>query len=573
MKNKRLLATVLALTLVSSSALALTGCGDEKSKETGKGGETSDPAKDKKDAVQELSIPQAVPKSMDPAKAKTDSEWAPGGLVYEGLARNEKQEDGTEKVEPAVAESWEKSQDGLTYTIKLRNNAKWHDGQQVKAQDFVYSWGRVVDPKTGSGYGNMLNGIVLNATSVNKGEKKVEELGIKAKDDTTLEIKLEKPCGFFEQLLFFPVLKPVRKDIVEKYGEQYGTSVDKIMGNGAYKMTKYEDKNQAIFEKADTYWDKDNRFITKVTYLETKDNNAKYSMLESGQVDYAAVQDTDWIEKFKADDRFEYINNIIPDVEVFLLNGKKNEYLSNAKIRKALSASIDRQAYIDQVSAGLGKPAYNFVPPAISIDGKPFNPEGKNEYAKELLEENKDPKALLKEGLKELGKPEDPSKVTITMLTRGVKQKEKEGAEYFQQVWKEKLGINLKIEMLEYNIMNDRVDKGDFEIACSGWFADWNDPSNFLEQLHSGYGYYKSCGWKNAEYDKLIDDAKVEPDQNKRLEMYKKAEKILIKDDAAMIPYQLQQRSTFQRKYVKGRKINIFGFGDYKGVYISGKEK
>lgn len=576
MKSKKLMATLLALTVVASSALA--GCGGGEKKEDGKKEpekQTTGKAENDapKDAEQFYNSTAGEPTTLDPALAGSNTAWAPQGMIYEGLTRYQPQADGSGKIEPGVAESWEPSKDGLKYTFKLRKDAKWHDGKPVTAKDFVYSWQRVVNPKTGSGYGTVLNGIVKNATDIVNGKKKPEELGVKAVDDHTFEVELENPCGFFQELTYFAVLKPVRQDIIEKHGKKYGTQAEYVMGNGAYKITEWNHKNKLVFEKNNDYWDAKNRFLTKVTWKMIYDENAKMQAFQNGEVDAVFVRDAEWIDKFKQDDTATYADNVGNNLDYFLVNAK-NEYLKNAKVRQALTLGFDRDEFCKSIINGLGVPAYGMIPPSISLEeGKPYVSMVKNDFIKQLQEEKKDPKKLLQEGLKELGKPEDTSKVQLRLYSRGTAEKDKEEAEFFQQQFKEKLGIDLKVVQMDYGIMYDKVNKGDFDLALGGWFADWNDPSSYLDNHNSIDGYYRYTGWVNKEYDQLSKKAKNTLDTKERAELYGKAEKILIHDEAGIIPVYIGKNSTFRRKYVKNFFTTDFGFGDLKGVYISGRKK
>ncbi|WP_142413013.1 peptide ABC transporter substrate-binding protein [Hathewaya massiliensis] len=576
MKSKKLMATLLAVTVVASSALV--GCGggnkEDQVKDNNKKPDVATEEKDApKDAEQFLNEYSGEPTTLDPVKATTNTTWAPQGMIYEGLTRYQPQPDGTGKMEPGVAESWEASSDGLKYTFKLRKDSKWHDGKPVTAKDFVYTWQRVVDPKTGSGYGTVFNGIVKNATDIANGKKKPEELGVKAVDDNTFEVELEKPCAFFMELTYFPVLKPVRKDIVEKYGKEYGSDAKYIMGNGAYKLTEWVHKNKLVFEKNNDFWDAKNRFITKVTWKNIPDENAKMQAYQNGEIDSVYTSDANWVEKFKSEDTSKHITSPTNSVEYFIVNAK-NEYLKNAKVRQAITLGFDREEFCKNIINGVGIPAYGLIPPTISVaEGKPYTSLVKNDFIKQLQEEHKDPKKLLQEGLKELGKPEDTSKVQIRLYSRGTREQDKEEAEFFQQQFKQKLGIELKVEQMEYDIMYDRVDKGNFDLALGGWFADWDDPSSYLDNHNSVDGYYRKTGWVNKEYDELSKKAKNTKDPKERAELYGKAEKILLHDESAIIPIYIGKRSTFRRNYVKNSFATNFGFGDLKGIYISGRKK
>ncbi|SHK22750.1 oligopeptide transport system substrate-binding protein [Hathewaya proteolytica DSM 3090] len=565
MKSKKLLSTVLALTMVSSTLLV--GCGDKKTEE--KKPEVDTTAKDnaKKDKVQELTFASAPGAQVNPGVTRTNTEWGPEGYIYEGLVRNAKNKDGVDAPKEGVAKSWEKSSDGLTYTFTLRDNAKWADGQAVTAEDFVYSWQRLVDPKSDCAKnGSLLNGIVKNAKEIQEGTKAKEELGVKA-DGNKFIVTLEKPCLYFLEYCFHPNLKPVRKDYVEKYGKEMGKTVESIMGNGAYKCTFYQVKNKMVFEKSDTYWNKDTRDIQKITFLDMREENPKYSAFTEKQIDRVGLSDSDLVSNLKSMEHVQNISKQGTDVTFFMFNCK-NEFLANKNIRKAIANGFSREGYIDTIANGLGQPAYNMVPPTISCGGNKYNPgDFKSEISK------LDAKALLKEGLKELGKSEDPSQIQLRIVTRGTTQNEKDTVEYFIDEFKKNLGIVIKADLVDYTIMYDKVGKGDYEIAYGGWFADWNDPSNFLDTFITGGYYAAEAGYSNKDYDALIEKAHNETDAKKAAEFYAQAEKIICIDDPAIASFEFGASNTFSWDFVKGyeNRPNL-GFEDFEGIYISGKE-
>lgn len=569
MKSKKFLASILAISVLASSSLI--GCGnkgDKKSDNTKKATNNLG----EKDSDQTYNICGHEPDSLDPGTSGSDNAWSPQGLLYEGLTRLTPTEDGIGKIDPGVAEKWDMSKDGLKYTFHLRKDAKWSDGKRLTAKDFEYSWKRIVDPKTGAPYQAVFNGIVKNAAEIGENKKKIDELGVKAVDDYTFEVTLDKPCGYFMELTYFAVLKPVRKDVIEKHGKKYGTEADELIGNGAYTLKEWVHKNKMVFTKNNNYWDNGNVFLNQINWKMIRDENAKMQAYQTGEIDSVFVVDAEWIKKFKEDPESIYENHVGNNLDYFILNFK-NKYFANEKIRKAMAISFSREGFIDVVANGLGKATYGLIPDSINIDGTPYTKMVDNQFVKKIMDENKDPKKLFLEGLKEVGAEQDPNKISFRIYTRGTSEQDKQEAEYYQQQWKENLGVNIKIEQMDYNIMYDKVAAGNFDIGLAGWFADWNDPSSYLDNHNSDTGYYKTTGWVNKKYNEKVLKAKETIDAKERAKLYGEAEKILIYDDTAIIPIYFGKTSTFMKKYIKNYHKSNFGFGDYKGVYISGRNK
>lgn len=562
MKSKKFLATMLSITMIST--LSLIGCGDKK--EEGKKAES------KVDA-QVLKGVAGEPNTLDPAKADSDTALKPIGLLYEGLMRLEPQADGTGKIVSGTAESYKISDDQLKYTFTIRKDAKWSDGQPLTAKDFEYSIKRVADPATASKVSFMINGVIKNASEILDKKKKPEELGVKAIDEQTLEIELEKPCGYFLDLTYLGPFRPVRKDKVEEFGSSYGTEASKMLGNGTFTLKEWTHKNKLVFEKNKNYWDVENVKLDTVDWSIMKDNNAKMQSFANNEIDSIFVPEPDWIAKFKEDPTNEFKNSRGNNIDYMLINIKNNKYLKNEKIRKALAVSFDRENFVKMIWNDQAVPMYGYVTDGFSMGGKAYTDYVKNDFIKQIQTENPDAKKLLLEGLKEMNEPEDPSKVSFRLFSRGTSESEKQEAEFFQHAWKESLGVDVKIEQMDYSVMYDRVEKGDFDLAFNGWFADYNDPSSFLDAFHSQYGVYKSAGWANKNYDANLDKGKATLDPKERAALYLEAEKELVYKDTLIIPVMSTKNPRFVKNYVKNNFSTEFGVPDYKGVYIEGKNK
>ena len=585
MISKKLMGLTLAALL---SMTAFAGCGNKNDAENNSSGTKTNSGSDSKDesgskegmdAVQELVVPGDDYTTLDPQMSGSTPDWGAQRPVYEGLIRYVATEDGGTEVKPGVAKEWSISDDGLVYTFKLREDAKWADGTPLTANDFVYTYQRVFNPEVASPYAWLIQDVIVNGTKAVNGEVPLEEIGVKALDEYTLEITLEAPCAYFLGLTGFPTYAPVKKEVVDKYGEQYGTTADKVLGNGPFMFESADPKTGITYVKNPNYWNAEEVYLTKVT-KKRMESEVLYNSLINKEVDMAGVTDVNWIEQFKQLPHLKPYENKNAGSSFLFFNGE-NEYLKNKKIRQALSVAFDRAGYAQDMQNGNGIELYSMSSPAVSIatsNGEVLftdYAQGKNEYVKVLQEEIKDPKALFAEGLKELGKPEDPSQVTLKYMTRGTNDFCKNEAEWIRQMYKETLGINIEIQLTEWNIMWDQVDAGNYDIACGGWAADYNDPSTFLDIYHTETGYYnaKKTKWAGEEADKfnkLIDEAKTSSDLDKRADLYVEAEQVLI-DSAIVTPTTDQANKGFRADYVKNWYSNPFVYRDYVGVYVQGK--
>ncbi len=549
--------------LALAMSLIFTGCGESKESKESSGGI----ATEKKIPQEFNSFLGAEPKTLDISKASDSYSSSIIALNNEGLINSEVQTDGSEKIVPAGAKEWTISPDGLTYTFKLREESVWTDGQKVTANDYVYGMLRTLNPETGSPYAFLMSPI-KGADAYNAGKITAEEVGIKALDDYILEITLAKPTAYFLELGYFKVMFPQRKDIIEKAGDRYGSEADTLISNGPFILKEWVHNNKVTFEKNPTYWDKDNIKLDKMNFSIVRDENARMNLLLNGQVDLGGVSKPEWMEKFKEMGNFNFISKSAMGTNYTTYN-TTSKYFKNIKVRKAFSLAINREELNQVIFNGRFEPAYGWVAQGIQIGGKDYR-----ELVPEPLKVEKDsginPVELLKEGLKELGLPEDPSQVTVKFLSSGTDDWARKYAEYLQQMYKKNLGVEIKAEFTEWAVYQKRNDELDYEMGGQAWTGDYNDPNTFLDMWVSTAGIVKN-GWKDPAYDALIDQASNTMDQAKRLEYFKAAEKLLVADQAVIAPTLYRMQSTFIRKYVKGYNPPAVSPYNYKGVYMEEK--
>ena len=563
MKSKKILATLLTLSL--SSSIALIGCG--KTIDV-KNGAAEEKAAAGMDSEQYLNgILTSEPKSLDPSKATDVNSSDVLVNVMEGLTRIEQDENGKDVIKAAGAKEWKSNEDKTVWTFHLRDY-KWSDGKQVTAEDFVYAITRSLNPKVGSTYAFILYPL-KNAQAYNAGKAKVEELGVKALDAKTIEFTLEKTCPYFLDLTYFKVMFPQRKDIVEAQGDKFGTEANTMVFCGPYVLKSWIHQSKMDLEKNPDYWDKGSVKLEKLTLNIIKDETARMNSLLSGSIDYALVTKQEWIEKFNATGKFNVIKKNEPGTNFMFFN-KKDKYFANTKIRQAFSLATDREDRLEILYRGLGQPSYGLVPPTLQIGGEDYRTKVHIEPLKAFKEANKDAKALLIEGLKEIGADPDPSKATFTYLQSGTTAREREFAEFDQQMYKKNLGIDLKMEYVEWPVFQKRTDEMDYQIAGMAWIGDYNDPNTFFDMWVTGAGMVPT-GWSNAKYDDLIKQAAETTEAEKRTELFKQAEQILLVDDAVIAPTLYRVKNTFRAKYAKRVMTPLFGAQDFKYSYTEGR--
>ncbi|MGH4124880.1 MAG: peptide ABC transporter substrate-binding protein [Clostridium sp.] len=564
MKTKRLMATLLTLSLTAS--IALVGCGKKS--------EVAKPATDatavKMDSLQYFNgTLKMEPKSLDPSLA-TDL-YSSEVLVncMEGLTRIEQGEDGKDVIKAAGAEKWETNADKTVWTFHLRDY-KWSDGKAVTAKDFEYAIKRSLNPTVGSTYAFILFPL-KNAQAYNSKKAKAEEVGVKAIDEKTLQFTLDKACPYFLDLTYFKVMYPQREDIVKAQGDKFGTESNTMVFCGPFVLKNWAHQSKMEFEKNPTYWDKKSVKLEKLTLNIIKEEAARMNSLYNGAIDSAAVTKQEWIEKFNATGKFNVLKANEPSASYVHFN-QKDKYFKNVKIRQAFSLAMDREERIKILYKGLGQPAYAWCPPTLQIGGKDFRTKVGIEPLKAFKEANPDAKKLLIEGLKEIGADPDPAKMTITALQAGTDAVSREFAEYDQQMYKKNLGVNLKAEYVEWPVFQKRTDEFNYQMAGVAWSGDYNDPNTFFDMFVTGANIV-ATGWSNPKYDDLIKQAANTIDPEKRTEFFKQAEQILLVDDAVIAPALYRMRNTFKYKYLNRVMSPLFGANDYKYTFTNGRKQ
>ncbi len=457
--------------------------------------------------------------------------------------------------QPGAAESWEISKDQKTYTFKMRENAKWSNGDAVTADDFVYSWKRILNPALGAEYAYMLNPI-KNAEAFNKGKlKDFSKVGVVAKDPKTLVVTLEAPTPYFLALLMHYSAFPVHKATIEKFSafearDTKWTQPGNFVGNGPFKLTKWELNKVLSVEKSPTYWNAAANKLDGIDFFPVELAQTEERMYRSGELDKTNVVPVHKIESFKKERPKEYVNAPYLGTYFYRLNVTRKQ-LKDARVRKALAMSIDRQAIVDRVTKAGEIPAFTFTPPNTGGYTSPVKTKYDIAEAKKLLAE--------------AGYPEGKGFAGIEILYNTL-EAHRAIAEAIQQMWKVNLGINVTLKNQEWKVYIDSTQKIDYDVSRAGWIGDYPDANSFLDMWLTGGGN-NNTGWSNKNYDALIKEANRTGDMAKRSELFGKAETILM-DEMPMVPIY-----TYTIKYLLSERVvgwynNIMDWHPYQYVDV-----
>ena len=447
---------------------------------------------------------------------------------------------------PGIAKSWDVSNNGLTYTFHLRD-AKWANGDDVTAQDFVYSWHRII--KNAGNYAYMLGSegaSIKNADSLidlgtTATDEQLNTLGIKATDDKTVVVDLEKNVPYFVGLMSFPCYFPQNQKFVEKCGKNYATKPEYILGNGAYKMTKWIKGNKATFTKNDKYYDAKSVKTKNLEMYLVQDPKTAAQNFDNGKVDYATINST-LVDRYKGKDTFKAIRE---GYLAYLICNFKADTTANKNLRHALSYAINRKDLCDNILKDGSQPATGFVPAQLckSPSGKDF----REESGKYTDYDVKKAQEYLDAAKKELG----TDTITVDLLYGTDESPMDTFAEYLQGSFTKLKGLKVNmVATVKKDRIYNREASGNFQIACTRWAPDYADPTTFLNVLASSNSnnYGK---WENAQYNSLLKQAQNETDVNKRWNELLEAEKVMM-DDMPNIPVVQTGTAALQAKNVKG---------------------
>ncbi|SCY77021.1 peptide ABC transporter substrate-binding protein [Lysinibacillus fusiformis] len=476
--------------------------------------------------------------------------------VFEGLYRI-----GPENTPiPGMAESHEVSEDGTVYTFKIRKDAVWSNGTPVTAHDFEYAWKRAINPETQAIYSYLMLDI-KNAANVQTEEDplygKVEEIGIKAINDETLEVQLNAPIPYFISLTTYAPFFPLNKEFTESQGDQYALEAENMIYNGPFMMESWQHGQGWTFVKNESYWDKDTVKLTKITQKIVKDTATAVNLYEAGEIDTAELS-SEYVAQYK--DSPEYSTFLKPNTYFIRMN-HENKYLSNLNIRQAIDMAWDKQGFADVILQDGSIPAYYLVPQGLSTDdkGNDFR-DGNGDMNKTNIELAKEAWAT---GLKELG----VDQVKLEFLTYD-RAESKKAAEFIKNQLETNLeGLELTINMQPNKQKLALEGAVDFDLDYGGWGPDYQDPMTYIE-LFESTAYYNQSNYKNEKVDALIKQAKTTSNVSERWELMQQAEKLMM-EDVAFAPTFQKGLSRLTKPYVKNLYEHPFSADiSYKWVEI-----
>lgn len=546
---KKRLSIFFSMLLVLSMFLA--ACGGKDNADSGDKGGDKDAAKT--DVKQELRVNiNTEPPSLHPGLAKDSTSGTVLRQIFEGLTRIEA--DGLPH--EAAAEKIDVSDDQKVYTFTLRD-ATWSNGDPVTAKDFEYAWKWALDPNNQSEYAYQLY-VIKGAEAANTAGGSLDEVGIVAKDDKTLEVTLENPTPYFLELTAFYTYLPINSKIAEANPNWANDAGENYTTNGPFKMTEWAHSDKIMLEKNDQYWDADTVKLASIEMIMINDPNTELSMFDNGDLDWAGAPTgslpTDAMQALKDEGR------LITEPIAGIYNYKFNTTVApfnNANIRKAFALGINRQELIDNILQGNQQPAMAIVPPTM------FPENEKGYFADNDVEKAKE---YLQKGLEEMGL-KDASELPAITLSYNTSEGHQKIAQAIQDMWKQNLGVEVTLENSEWAVFIDKMHSLDYQVGRMGWLGDYNDAINFLDMYKYADGGNNDTGWESKKFQELLDKSATEGDHDARQQLLKDAEAVFMEDMPVMPIY------FYTHNWVKAENLKdvvMTGLGDvqYKWAHF-----
>ena len=567
MKKTKLLSLLLSGALVFG---LLAGCG---------GGTTSTPAPaETGSAAPESTAPATTaneitvniasePQTIDPALNSAVDGAIMINHMFEGLMRwvdsgvETAGSDGTctnAELSYGQAESYDKvpNEDGtVTYTFHLRDGIMWSDGQPVTANDFVFSWQRLVSPETAADYSYMID-CVVNANAIMNGELEPSELGVSAPDDKTFVVTITSDLPYFTELCAFPATFPVREDIVSN--DQWTYDPDTYISNGAYKMTSRVTNSEIVMEPNENYYGVADLGPEKITFKLMDDANAMLSGFNSGDLDFIETMPTDEVAGLLASGDLKIVDYI---GTYYVCYQTQKEPFDDPKVREAFTLAIDRTYIVEQITQTGQVEAGGFVPAGVydaeGATGDDFRTVGGDYYAPTDADYEANCERA-RELLAEAGYPNGEGFPVVTYLYN-TDDSHKAVGEALQNMWQTVLGVTVQLDNQEWATFLQTRKDGDYSIARNGWIADYNDPMSFLDMWLTGGGN-NDAQYANPEYDSLIQQAKATTDPAERMQLMHDAEDIIIGQDYALCPLYFYTQKYMLADGIQGMYYTPLGY-------------
>ncbi len=456
------------------------------------------------------------PESLDPATMVGQPDERVVLSIFEGLTRFNAV---TAQAEPGLAESWDISSDKKIYTFHIRTNAVWSNGDPITADDFVWSWFRVLNPATAADYvGNLF--YIKGAEDFNLGKTKDPvSVGIKALDRHTLRVELINPTPFFLELCAFPTQAIVHRPTIEKYGDKW-LNARPLPVSGSYNLVEWRLNDKIRLKKNPLYWDAANTLTETIDLFPVNSPNTAVNLFYRGQADI--VWDKDVVPSELLDvllqhpdyfHKFDYLGTY------FFRFNVTHKPFDDVRVRRALAMTIDKKTIVEKVTRGGERPADFYVPPMTnytSPQGLPYNPE----EGRKLLTE--------------AGFPGGQGFPRFEYMFNASRDHEKIAVE-LQDMWKRELGIQVDLRSVEWKVYLSDQSQLNYDLSRSAWIGDYNDTNTFLDLFMSNNGNNRT-GWKNAQYDGYMHQANATADIQERARLLQRAESILIHDELPIVP-------------------------------------
>ncbi|AZV65816.1 MULTISPECIES: peptide ABC transporter substrate-binding protein [Bacillus] len=540
MKRKKSHLMVMALV----TSLLLTACNNKADK--------SDI--EVKKQVLNVTVSEEIP-SLDTVKTTDGTSAHVMQNIFEGLYVLNDQDQPT----PAIAKSFKRSEDGKKYTFDLRKDAKWSNGDNVTANDFMFAWKRAINPETASQYASMLF-YVKNAKEINKGAMSLDELGVTVINDYKLEVELEQPIPYFLQLLALPIYLPQHESFLKEQGNNYALEPSNLIYNGPFVLEKWKHEQEFQLKKNATYWDQKKVKLDEINFHIVKDTMTAVNLYEAGDLDRVPIN-SQVVDKYKGNKEL----HMSSDSGIAMLRfNEKNTALANKKVRQSISLALNKDDFVAHFINNGAKPASGLVPVGHVNEetGKDFRKENGDLSLYDLQKAKK----IWEEAKKELGVGE----VNLEFLTFE-QDNAKRMAEYIKGDLEKYLhGLTIQIKQQPFKQKLQLEQTGDYDITMANWGPDYKDPISYLELFTTGNPNNK-MNYSNVRYDELIKKAKTDfvLDREKRWEALREAEQVLL-EDAAVAPLYHIGSAYVQKEYVKGIEKHQFGgVYTYKNAYIA----
>ncbi|MGX5609051.1 peptide ABC transporter substrate-binding protein [Bacillus cereus] len=540
MKKKQI---ALLTSLSLAATLTMAGCGKE---------------------AQETAKPKQVLHLVETAEIPTmDSTLATDAVSFkvltntmEGLYRLDK----NNKATSGMAESVDISKDKKTYTFHLKD-AKWSNGDKVTAKDFEYAWKRAVNPETGAQYAYIMFD-VKNAEKINKKELPVAQLGVKAIDDKTLEVQLEKPVPYFLELVAFPTFFPLNEKYVTSHGSKFGLEDETTLYNGPFILSNWEHEKGWELKKNNSYWDNKTVKLQEIDVNVVKEVSTTVNLFESGQIDAGTIS-AEFVDKYNSSPDLRKIKE--PTVYFLRFNESSNKLLANVNFRKAIDAAVDKKSVVDVILNNGSSPANYFIPNKFVS-----SPKGED-FRKVNGDLGKYDESLAKEYWNKAKKETGINTISLELLNFDNDSAKRIGEYYKEQIEKTLPGVTIKIKQQPFAQKLKLETNKDYQISLSGWGPDYPDAMTFLDMFTTENAQNKMA-YSNKKYDELVQKAKNTINPQERFDAELAAEKVLL-DDMAISPVYQRGRAMLQRENIKDLYYHPTG-GEfsYKWTYISNKK-